>query len=104
MKYYFKVWLDYNQYIPIDETELEKALYAFQTGKPVIFNMGAASRIQSIVPDFNKSLGWNSDYKPKAEDVGEVDALKLPYREHMNQVKEKITNQLYAPELKRLAQ
>lgn len=90
MKYYFKVYIDFTRYISIDETELEKALYAFQTGKPVIFELGAANRIESIIPDFNKELGWYSDYKPNADDMGDIERVKPKYAKHLSATKEKI--------------
>ena len=90
VKRYFKVYIDYQNYISIDETELEKALYAFETGEPVVFEMGAASRIQSIIPDFNKALGWYSDYKPKDVDQGDLEPVKIDYRDYMSKTKEKV--------------
>lgn len=89
-KLYFKVYTDFTKYIPIDETELEKALYAFQTGKPVIFENGATSRIESILPDFNRSLGWFSDYKTSAEDNVDIFKITPRYIGHIGEVKKKI--------------
>ena len=89
-KYYFKVYVDFTKYIPIDETELEKAIYAFQTGKPVIFENGAASRIESIIPDYNKGLGWYSDYKPNQDDNAELETIKPKYSGYVGLIKEKI--------------
>lgn len=87
---YFKVYIDYSRHIGIDETELEKALYAFITGEPVIFEMGAATRIESVIPDLNKTLGWNSDYKPTADDMGELEQAKERYTGYIGKVKEKV--------------
>lgn len=89
-KYYFKVYIDFTRYIPIDETEIEKALYAFQTGKPVIFELGAANRIESIIPDFNKELGWYSDYKPTQDDSKDIEKLRPKYSKFISSTKEKI--------------
>ena len=89
-KFYFKVYVDFTRYIPIDETELEKALYAFQIGKPVIFENGAATRIESIIPDYNKANGWYSDYKPKDDDFAYIDQMKPKYVGYIGQIKEKI--------------
>ena len=89
-KYYFKVYTDFTRYIPIDETELEKALYAFQTGNPVIFENGAVTRIESIIPDFNQSLGWYSDYKPNQDDNEYLDKIKRNYSGIIGEVKERI--------------
>lgn len=87
---YFKVYTDFTKYIPIDETEIEKALYAFQLGKPVIFENGAANRIESIIPDYNKSLGWFSDYKPTPDDNQDLEKVRNSYTGYLGLVKEKI--------------
>lgn len=71
MKYY-KVYTDYSNYIPIDETELEKAMRAFQSGAGAIFNNGATRRIDIILPDDVRMMGWNAGYKPTAEELGEI--------------------------------
>ncbi len=90
MKYYFKVYTDFTRYIPIDETELEKAFYAFQTGRPVVFDLGATNRIESIIPDFNKELSWYSDYKPNADDNSDIDKVRPKYAKYIIATKEKI--------------
>lgn len=72
MKYY-KVFTDFTNYISIDETELEKALTAFQRNVGVIFKDGATKRIDLIIPDYVKMMGWNSTYKPTPEDMGEIE-------------------------------
>jgi len=90
MKKYFKVYLDYSRWLPIEDDELEKALYAFITGKPTVFKMGAATRIESIIPDFNKSLGWNSDYRPTADDQSDLEKVKPAYQGYLGRVKEKV--------------
>ncbi len=71
---YFKVQRSYdvNDFIPIDETELEKALHAFITGAPVVFLNGATQRIDGILPDYHRAMGWNYGYKLQGEDWAEV--------------------------------
>ena len=56
VKLYFKVVRGYGDedFIPIDETELEKAIYAHMSGKPVVFENGSinGNQISIIRPDF----------------------------------------------------
>lgn len=87
---HFKVYQDYTKFVPIDETEYEKAIYAFLKGKPAIFEMGAVSRIESIIPDLNKINGWYSDYKPNADDSAEIERAKNIARPFMAKVKERV--------------
>jgi len=89
MKYY-KVFKDYTNYVSIDETELEKALYAFQTGKPVVFEDGAISRVADVTQDFNKNLGWNSDYKPTPDDFKDIENEKKRCKGNIGEAKEKV--------------
>ena len=69
---YFKVKFGYgaDDYITIDETELEKALRAQGMGLVAVFNGGsiAGNSIISILPDWNKVMGWNRDYQLTGED------------------------------------
>ena len=69
---YFKVYKDYTTFITIDETEIEKALAAFRSGSSVIFKEGALNRVDSILPDYNKTMGWNPSYKLQNEDWNEI--------------------------------
>jgi hypothetical protein len=70
MKY--KILLDYKNFIPIDETELQKALVAFSTGQPAIFNHGATDRIHNVLPDYHAILGYNYGYELQPEDWKEI--------------------------------
>lgn len=74
MKY--KIMIDYTKFIPIDETELEKALTAFSTGQPAIFNEGATDRVNNVLPDYHKMLGYNYGYKLQPEDWKEINTSK----------------------------
>lgn len=87
---YFKVYQDYSKFVPIDETEYEKAIYAFLKSRPAIFELGAVSRIESIIPDLNKINGWYSDYKPNADDSAEIEKAKEIARPFMAKMKEKV--------------
>lgn len=75
---YFKVFRGYGEddYIPIDDTELEKAVYAHMSGKPVAFENGSinGNQISIIRPDFVRAMGWNKGYKPTPEEHGEIEA------------------------------
>lgn len=69
---YFKVKIGYGRddFISIDETELELALRASGNGKMAVFKEGAISgnNIMAILPDWNKEMGWNRDYQLTGED------------------------------------
>lgn len=67
---------DANEFIAIDETELEKAIYIHLTGKKGGFNNGTVdgNKIISISPDWNRAMGWNVGYKPTPEEHGEIQA------------------------------
>ena len=69
---YFKVFKDFTNYVPIDETELEKALYAFKIGRPAIFSFGAMEKIESIIPDFCRSMGWNPTHRLDDDDWNDM--------------------------------
>lgn len=70
---YYKI-IGFNNSLSIDSSELEKALFIHLTGKTAIFKEGSMSgtSISSIVPDFNKIMGWNEGYKLLAEDHSEI--------------------------------
>jgi hypothetical protein len=87
---YFKVYTDFTRYIPIHQSELEKALYAFQTGKPVIFENGAASRIESIIPDYNKAAGYYSDAKLSPDSIGDLEKYKPQFAGLVSKAKNRV--------------
>lgn len=92
MSKYFKVYRDYTNYIPIEEHELEKAMRAFQDGAGAVFENGATSRIEAIIPDDNRIMGWNPGYKPTPEEQGEIsrDPKCVSARRLMSGIKEHI--------------
>lgn len=61
-------------YIAIDETELQKAYYCFLEKKDSIFSGGAikGSQILEIKPDFHRIMGWNRGHKLGADDYEEL--------------------------------
>lgn len=75
MKYY-KIIRGYSaeDYIEIDETELEKAYGAFLMKKDGVYSGGAVrgSEILAIQPDFHRTMGWNRGYKLCALDYEEL--------------------------------
>lgn len=93
MKLHFKVYTDYSNYIPIEDDELEKALHAFIKGFPVVFFNGAASRIESIVPDYNATMGWSRGYKLNADDYNEISeaGVDRACKKLFSEKKEKVT-------------
>lgn len=76
MKNYFKIIRGYNaeDYLEIEESELEKSLYCFLEKKDSVFSGGAirGSQIIAIQPDFHRTMGWNRGYKLCAEDFEEL--------------------------------
>lgn len=74
----WKIYKSFNESFTVDETELEKAIYAFVTGKPVLFNNGAAMRhVESIMPDWHSAMGWNEGYKLTADDHAEIRRYRM---------------------------
>lgn len=86
----FKVYIDFTNYIPITGDELEKALYAFQTGQPVMFEMGAANKVMNVVPDYQKKAGYFSDAKLSPDDLADMERYKHHFTGVIGKVKEKI--------------
>lgn len=75
MKYY-KLITGFNaeDYIEINETELEKAYQCFLEKKDSIFTGGAirGSRIEAIKPDYHRIMGWNRGYKLEGVDYEDL--------------------------------
>lgn len=73
---YFKVIRGFgnDDFIPIDEDELEKAIYAQISEQKVFFKNGSVNgaHISAIMPDFHREMGWSYGWKITAEDHGEM--------------------------------
>ena len=69
---HFKVKIGFgnDDFISIDESELRSAIKAQGNGSVAVFKEGtiAGNHIISILPDYNKKMGWNRDYQLVAED------------------------------------
>ena len=91
MKYY-RVYTGYTEYIPIDSTEMEKAMFSFITGSPVALNNGATSRIDRIVPDYHRAMGWNPEHRMNADDWTQLKSQGIDenYRGAIGKAKDKI--------------
>lgn len=96
MKKFFKVIRGYGaeDYIEIEENELEKAYYCFLEKKDAIFSGGAirGAQIMAIQPDYHRAMGWNRGYKLGSEDYAEL-SHKGADRDHthfLSEVKEKV--------------
>ena len=93
---HFKIIRGYNaeDYIEIDETELEKAYASFLFKKDGVYSGGAVrgSEIIAIQPDYHKTMGWNRGYKLGADDYAELSSkgldskMKLMLSETKNKV------------------
>lgn len=77
MTRYFKVVHGYSaeDFIPIDETELEKAIYAHVTERKVVLRNGSVngSQILKVVPDWHRAMGWNRGHRLQAEDWEDIE-------------------------------
>lgn len=73
MKLYYKAYTDFNNFIPISSDELEMALYAFKEQAPVTFRHGATNRIEKILPDYHRIMGWRDGYKLTPDDAADIE-------------------------------
>ena len=72
----YKVMIDYKNFIPIDETELEKALRAMAADGKAFFNEGATDRIHAVIPDYHAMMGYNYGYELQPEDWAAIATSK----------------------------
>lgn len=88
-----KIGFGKDDYISIEEQELPTAIKAQVTGKVAIFKEGtiAGNNIISILPDWNKDMGWNRDYQLESEDYEQIGKEKqLAYKEIISLANEKV--------------
>lgn len=71
---YYKVmrgWGD--DYVSVSEDKLHLAIYAKLAGKVFLADgLIDGPKIEMIVPDYHKTMGWNQGYKMQPEDYGDV--------------------------------
>lgn len=91
---YFKINLGYSQSVPIDETELPKVIRAQSAGGIVYLKGGIVNtkHISSILPDYNRAIGWNDDYKPSGEDFGEIKQIEKDYKNFLESAENLLEN------------
>lgn len=93
MNFYYKIIHGFNpeDYIGIEESEVEKAYGAFLQKKDAVFSGGAikAGLIQMIKPDFHKTMGWNRGHKLDEYDFAELSEKGIDRKmEHFLSTKE----------------
>jgi len=85
----YKVVYGYSadQEIPIEEKDLEKAIYAHMTKSRARLNGIPISgeNIITIVPDFHRTMGWNHSYRLQPSDHEEINRLGIG-RHMINQI------------------
>ena len=98
---YFRVKIGYgkDEFISIDETELGRAIRAQVSGRIALFKEGtvAGNHIISIIPDYNKELGFNRDYQMTEMDykgLGKraIQEHRLLLEEVENDIQQKLIN------------
>lgn len=74
---YFRIKIGYghNEYVSIDETELEKAYGVFLTDGKGVFSGGVVrgQDIIAIQEDWNRAMGYNPEWKLTADDRVEIE-------------------------------
>lgn len=92
----YKIIRGYNaeDYLEINENELEKAYYCFLEKKDSIFSGGAikGSQILAIQPDFHKTMGWNRGYKLEVDDFAELSqkGIDKKMQKKLSEAKERV--------------
>lgn len=83
---HYKIVYGFGQddYLPITENELPKAIALFIEGKGKGLFLEGAVRgqdVQRIVPDWHRAKGWNKGYKMLPEDYHEISPLERAYND-----------------------
>lgn len=93
-----------NEFIKIDESELDTALYAFMSDSKGVFKNGVVrgKDIIAIREDWHREMGWNYTHEMEAEDWAELNdkGITQKYTGAIQEAKEKVqylmqTNQLH---------
>lgn len=98
-KKYFRVKIGYgaDEFVSIEESELPMAQRAMITGKVASFNEGMVSgkSILSIIPDWQKVMGWKRGYSLQGEDYDYIGEKRVnEYREFISKTKLEVEKQL----------
>lgn len=101
MKHYrVKTGYGAEDFISIDETELERAIIAQGTGKVAVFKSGTVSgnHIITIKEDLHKILGVNPLYQLKPEDLNDIPRATLTdHQNHLALVSAKVNGEHIPP-------
>lgn len=112
MKYYFRVNEGFERYITTEGVEnLLRAKIAMATGKVFNCDTGtiAGNHITSIIPDYNREMGYYPEYELGSEDWLEITEAKADrkYRDIFTRVDEQVREYLSSgkkPDLVKLSQ
>lgn len=78
---YYKIKTGYNEldFVPIDQSELETAFYAFLSDSKAIFKNGVVrgKDIIAITPDYHREMNWNYTHKLNVDDFAELRKLGI---------------------------
>lgn len=98
MKYYrVKTGYGKDEFISIDETEVESAIRAQITGKIGVFKEGTISgnHIISITPDFNRVMEYKRDHQLSGEDYDHIgESCQQEHIKFFSETKDAIHSQL----------
>lgn len=76
MTRFFKIRVGYgdSEFVPIDENELQSALYVFMTDSKGVFKNGVVrgKDIIGISEDWHREMGWNYTHKLGPDDYAEL--------------------------------
>jgi len=92
----FRIKIGYgsNEFIEIDETEVEKAYGVFLTDGKGVFKNGVVrgQDIIGIYEDWNKAMGYNPEHKLDAEDRNHIREMGVEkqYKGFLNQISRKV--------------
>ena len=95
MRYFkIKVGYDKDEFVSIDETELELALHVFLTEGKAIFKNGVVrgKDIIGITEDWHKAMGINPEWKLGTDDWNEIEkrGLKTAYKGMISGAKDRV--------------